>query len=482
MIAIFISSILVVLSSLFGSRFKVLRSCFVVLFSFVSFIITAYYLKLYLAGELTINIISLKFGFFDLEFGLDLWGLIFACLITLLWGIASTYSFSYMQANYPDKKDDIFQLCYSLSVFFAICFAFAKNLITMFIIYECLTLATIALVGFKRNEEVKKGLLTYLIVLFVCSFLLLLPAILYIQFNIGTITFTGMGDGFIHNFGIDEITLKILLAMLVLGVGKAAFFPFHIWLPSAMVAPTPVSGLLHAVAVVKVGAFFVLRIINDVYGVEFLSHLLSSFNFIMIIASVSIVFSSTMAVFQVNLKKRLAFSTIGQISYVVLAFSTFTPLGIVAGMFQIITHALTKILLFFTVGGFYTAAHSNQIVAFTGMFRRHKIVCIAFLFATLSICGLPFTAGFLNKGFLLYALIKAESYMAVCVLGFSAFLSFLYLIPVCYAIFKQIPKRQAESFEEIPITFNVIFILLAILNIIVFILGSVFFISYVNEW
>ena len=482
MALVFLSCALTVLANLFTGKLKTVRNILTIVFSFASLLFVLYNLYLYFEGTLEDKIYNIPFAVFNLQFGFDLYGLVFAALITLLWGIASAYSFSYMHTNYPGKSDGLFQLSYSLSVFFAICFAFAKNLITMFVIYECLTLATIALVGFKRNEKVRKGLFTYLAVLFICSFLLLLPAILYIEFNVGSIAFDGIGTGFIGRFGIEETTLKILLFMLVMGVGKAAFFPFHIWLPAAMVAPTPVSGLLHAVAVVKVGAFFVLRVINDVYGVEFLSYLLASFNFILLIAAITILFSSVMAVFQANLKKRLAYSTIGQISYVVLMLSTFTKLGVIAAMFQIITHALTKILLFFTVGGFYTAAHSNQIIAFTGMFRKNKIVCIAFLFATLSICGLPSTAGFLNKGLMFYSLAKAESWWGIGVLGISAFLSFLYLIPVCYAIFKRVPARQTKSFHELPKTFNIIFILLAILNLIVFILGSLFFIYYVNEW
>lgn len=469
-----------VLSSFFGQRFKTLREFFTITFAVLTFVSSAFATYSFLQEGLLQEVFTLQFGIISINLGFDVYGLIFINLVSLLWGIAAFYSFSYLQTNYPEKNDTSFQFCYSLSVLVAILFALARDVMTMFIFYECLTLATIALVAFKRNEESRVGVSKYLIILLGCSLLLLLPATLFTLSQTGIELFTG--NGFIGNFGINETTLKILLLMFVFGVGKAALFPFHIWLPAAMCAPTPVSGLLHAVAVVKVGAFFIFRIVVDVFGIEFLSQLLAEFNFLMLIAAITIIYSSTMAVFEANLKKRLAFSTIGQISYVVLALSTFTKLGIFAAMLQIISHAIAKILLFFAVGGFYTSAHSNQIVHFTGMVQKNKVACFTFLIAVLSICGIPFTAGFLNKGVLFYNLIEAKSYFALSVLTFSAFLSFLYLIPVCYAIFKVVPAKQVEGFSKIPLKFNIVFIILALLNIMVFILGSLFFLSYVNEW
>ena len=473
-------ALFVVFASFLGQKFKSARKILTISGAFLTFLATITEAISVFKFGVNSTIFTVHFGILALNFGADFYGLVFASLISLLWGIALLYSYSYLEKNYPKKNDTIFQICYSLAVFFAILFAFAKDVLTMFIIYECLTVSTIALVGFKKNEESKEGLFKYLSVLFGCSLLLLLPATIYIISKTGMQFFDG--TGFMGNFGFSDITLKILLAMMIFGVGKAAIFPFHIWLPSAMCAPTPVSGLLHAVAVVKVGAFFIFRIVTDVFGIELLNPLLKDFNFIMIISGITIVYASITAVFQSNLKKRLAFSTIGQISYIILSLSTFTKLGVFAAMFQIVTHALSKILLFFTVGGFYTAAHSNQIVAFTGMAQKNKITSVLFLFATLSICGLPFTAGFTNKALLLYALIDAKSYFGTFVLAFSAFLSFLYLIPVCYAIFKRVSVKQVNAFEAVPRDFNIVFILLAILNIIVFILSSLFFLYYVNEW
>jgi formate hydrogenlyase subunit 3/multisubunit Na+/H+ antiporter MnhD subunit len=151
-------------------------------------------------------------------------------------------------------------------------------------------------------------------------------------------------------------------------------------------------------------------------------------------------------------------------------------------MYQIFAHALSKILLFFTVGGFYTASHSNKIVDFAGMVQKNKFACYAFLFATLSICGLPFTSGFINKGLLFYNVIDGKSPFAIFVFFTSAFLSFLYLIPVCYAIFKRVPSKQIENFSKIPLTFNFVFFVLIVLNILLFIFSGLFFINYVNEW
>jgi multicomponent Na+:H+ antiporter subunit D len=202
----------------------------------------------------------------------------------------------------------------------------------------------------------------------------------------------------------------------------------------------------------------------------------------MYIAGFTIIYASTIAIFQSNLKTRLAYSTIAQISYIILSISTFTKLGIFVAMFQIVSHALTKILLFFTVGGFYTASHSNKIVHFAGMVQKNKFACFAFLFATLSLCGLPFTIGFLNKGLLFYNMAESGSNFGIFVFFVSSFLCFLYLIPVCYAIFKKVPEKQIKNFIKIPLTFNIVFFFLIITNILIFILGGLFFLNYVNEW
>jgi multicomponent Na+:H+ antiporter subunit D len=394
--------------------------------------------------------------------------------------LATLYSFSYIKTNYPEKNDKIFQLCYSLAVLFAILFALARDVLTMFIIYELLTLSTIPLIGFKRTDEVKAGLIKYLTVLFGCSFLFLLPATIFTIVKGGVILFDGMG--FVSSFNLSDLSAKILFIVFIFGIGKSAFFPFHIWLPSAMVAPTPVSGLLHAVAVVKVGAFFVLRLVVDIFGLDYSKQIFEAFNILMYIAGFTILYSSILAIFQGNLKKRLAYSTISQISYIALSLSTFTKVGVFVAMYQIFAHALSKILLFFTVGGFYTASHSNKIVDFAGMVQKNKFACYAFLFATLSICGLPFTSGFINKGLLFYNVIDGKSPFAIFVFFTSAFLSFLYLIPVCYAIFKRVPSKQIENFSKIPLTFNFVFFVLIVLNILLFIFSGLFFINYVNEW
>jgi multicomponent Na+:H+ antiporter subunit D len=468
----------VVCACFFGKTFAKARKVFVPLLAFSTFLsiaINAY--KFY--NGFDFGTFALSFGLFTLNFGVDGNGFAFALLISGLWGIATIYSFSYLETNYPEKNDALFQICYSLAVFIAIAFAFAKDIVTIFILYEFLTISTIALVGFKKNEESKIGVFKYVSILFGCSLLMLLPATLFIVNTVGIKLFDG--SGFMEASGIDPFTLKILLAFLIFGVGKAAFFPFHVWLPFAMCAPTPVSGLLHAVAVVKVGAFFVLRVINDIYGINFLKILLEDFNFLMYLASFTIVFASVTALFQSNLKKRLAFSTVSQISYVLLALSTFTKTGVFAAMFHIVAHAVTKILLFFTVGGFYTSAHSNQIIAFKGMVQKNRLACFAFLLAALSVCGLPFTVGFLDKALLFYTLANSKQYIGMGALFISAFLSFCYLIPVGYAIFSKIPPRKVDiKFISLPRAFKIVFLILAILNIILFFIGSLFFLIYVN--
>jgi multicomponent Na+:H+ antiporter subunit D len=462
----------------FGGR---VRTVITVSLAFATFIYSGFLCYQFTFEKILHNDVSkLEIGFLTLNFGLDLFSVWFILLVSCLWSLASLYSFSYIKTNYPKKDDKIFQFCYSLAVFFAILFALAKDTITMFVMYELLTLSTIPLIGFKRNEEVKAGLVKYLTVLLGCSFVFLLPATIFTSIKSGGILFNE--DGFISSLNLSSLGAKCLFFLFVFGIGKSAFFPFHIWLPSAMVAPTPVSGLLHAVAVVKVGAFFVLRLVVNIFGIDYLKELFSGFNLFMYIAGFTVLYASILAVFQNNLKKRLAYSTISQISYIALSLSTFTKVGVFVAMYQIFAHALSKILLFFTVGGFYTASHSSKIVEFTGMARKNPFACFAFLFATLSLCGLPFTSGFLNKGLLFYNALGAKSSFATFVFFTSAFLSFLYLIPVCYAIFKTPSQKQISNFSKIPLTFNFVFFFLILLNILLFIFSGLFFMNYVNEW
>lgn len=479
MISAIVCSLLTVAASLFGKRWSVIRKKGVIFLSFTTFCFMAHNAFLLYNGA-AFETLKVNLGAFTLHFNLDGSGAVFSSLVSLLWGPAALYSFSYMKENYPERDDTIFQFCYSLAVFFAILLSLAMDIITIFIMYEFITLSTLILVGFKQNEESRQGLTLYILVLFGCSLIFLMPAVLFIFSKGGAALFNG--QGIIEGLNLKNSVSIFLLCLLLFGTAKTAMFPFSLWLPGAMCAPTPVSGLLHAVVVVKAGAFFLLRIINDIFGMQYLSNLLKNFNFIMAIAAFTIVFSSTVALFQSNLKKRLAYSTIGQIAYIALSLSTFTKLGLFTALFQITAHALAKILLFFTVGGFYTSSHSNQIIDFTGMAQKNLIASVTFLFATLSICGMPFTAGFLVKGILFYNLIEAHSYIALSALFFSSCLSFLYLIPVCYAIFKTVPARAIENFTKVPIDFNIVFLILAILNIIFFILASVFFIYYVNEW
>jgi multicomponent Na+:H+ antiporter subunit D len=457
------------------------RMAMTIFFAIATFIQSAFLtFEIGFKGEVINDILTLKLGFFDLNFGLDLYGIIFINLVSLLWGVATLYSNTYLKVNYPEKSDRVFQFFYSLAVLHTILFALARDILTMFLLYELLTLSTIALVGFKKTEETSRGLFWYLFMLIGCSLLFLLPATIFTITQTDVVLFEGVG--FVQDFRISDSTLKILFLFFILGVGKAAFFPFHIWLPSAMVAPTPVSGLLHAVAVVKVGAFFLFRLVNDVFGIELLSRLFADFNFLMYIASFTIIFASLKAVFQSNLKKRLAYSTISQISYIALALSTFSPLGLFAAMFQIITHAISKILLFFVAGAFYTSSHSNQVVDITGMGRKHKVAGLAFVFASLSLCGIPLTMGFWNKGIMFYNLINAEYHFAVVIMIISAFLSFMYLSPICYVIFKNVPQKQLQKYGKIPLTFDFVFVFLVLINLLVFVLFGLFFINYVNGW
>lgn len=361
----------------------------------------------------------------DLAFNVEPLGLMFALLASGLWIVTHIYAIGYMRANKEDNHARFFA-CFSFAIFSVMGIAFAANMFTLFLFYEALTLSTYPLVAHKGTPEAIKGARTYLGVLISTSIGLQLVAIIWTFGLTGTLDFT---QGGILQDHIAGPMAALLLALYAFGIGKAALMPFHRWLPAAMVAPTPVSALLHAVAVVKAGVFTMLKIGIYIFGIDFLATTGASV-WLMWLAAFSIVAASVIAMTKDNLKARLAYSTISQLSYVTLGMALATSMGIVGGGLHVVMHAMGKITLFMCAGSIYVATHKTEISDMSGLGRAMPITFGAFLIGALSIIGLPPLGGSWSKWLLMMGAVDTGQMVIIAVLLVSSLLNVAYLMPI----------------------------------------------------
>lgn len=355
-------------------------------------------------------------------------GMLFALTASGLWIVNSVYSIGYMRGN-KEQHQTRFYLCFALAIAAALAIAFAANLLTLFLFYELLTLVTYPLVTHAGTEQAKRGGRVYLGILMGTSVLFLLPAVIYTWHLAGT---TDFRVGGILPAGMDKGEVAILLALFMFGIGKAALMPFHRWLPAAMVAPTPVSALLHAVAVVKAGVFTVVKVVVYVFGIDALA---GATDWLVAIASFTIVAASLVALKADNLKRRLAYSTVSQLSYVILAAAILAPLSVVGAALHIAAHACGKITLFFAAGSIYTAAHKTEVSQLDGIGRRMPWTMAAFGIGALSMIGLPPAAGFVSKWYLVSGAIQQAHWFALAVVLLSTLLNAGYFLPILHRAF-----------------------------------------------
>lgn len=366
----------------------------------------------------------------SISFHLEPLGLTFALLASLLWFVTSVYAIGYMRgANEP--RHTSFYVFFAIAISGAMGVATAGNLLTLFIFYEVLTISTWPLVAHKHNAAARAGGRTYLGVLLGTSIGLLLPAIIWVWMATGTTEFT---PGGILSGTLGPVEAAILLAMFVLGIGKAAVMPMHRWLPAAMVAPTPVSALLHAVAVVKAGVFTVLKVVVYIFGLDYLSGVPLE-QYLVYLAGFTVIAASVIALKQVELKRLLAYSTISQLSYIVLAALVLAPLSELGAAVHIVAHAFGKITLFFCAGAIYVASKKTRVDEFNGIGRRMPWTMVAFAIGAISMIGVPPTAGFVSKWYILAGALQVENYFALTVLILSTGLNAAYFLPIIHRAF-----------------------------------------------
>ena len=371
----------------------------------------------------------------------DAMSMIFALVASSLWTIAVYYSMGYMR-GLKEHAQTRFNACFALAIFGAIGVAFSDNLFTMYLFYEIVSVCTYPLVAHHQDQEGYDGGRKYLVYLTATAKAFLLPAMILIYVLTGTLDFSaGISTG-IFPPEVNKTLVIMLYIFCIFGFAKNGIMPFHHWLPGAMVAPTPVSALLHAVAVVKVGVFCTTRVMLYIFGVDTMAALnlgIPTAYFV----GFTIIAASVIALSKDNLKARLAYSTVSQLSYIIMGVALLTVPGIQGGLIHIVNHGFSKITLFFCAGAIYVAAHKKNISEMEGLGRVMPFTFGAFAVASLSMIGAPPVAGFITKWNLLIGSIEAHQIGILLILLTSTLLNAAYFLPVTYRAF--FGRRPADE-------------------------------------
>lgn len=428
------------------------------------------YTRLLQGETLYVRLIHISEGIY-IGFYLEKISVIFALLVNFLWAITTLYAIGYLRAE-KDKHQTRFFIFLHLAIMATFGIAYSSNVLSIFFFYELLTLATLPLVGHKLNKENIHSFNIYAGVLISTSLLFFVPAILILYLLFGTSDFV-LNGLFVNKPIAYPIVIFGLLLLFIFGISKTGIMPFHKWLPAAMIAPTPVSALLHAVAVVNSGAFILLKIMVFIFGLTFLKGLALvsiPINLIYWIPCITIVWASIIALFQDNLKARLAYSTIAQLSYIVLAILLFSDTSTLAGIVYIIAHSFAKITLFFAAGALIALAHKHNVSELGGIGKKMPIVMVAFSIGALSLIGLPLTVGFTGKWFVLRSIIESKHFIILLVMIISTILNALYLMPVVFSAFFGNSKEEHHYKTSTPI--NIALSITALCVILLFIYSN----------
>ncbi len=461
--AVAVSLLAVTLIGFSGNKAPNLREFWTILAGVIKFFIVISMIPIILDGKIVeYSLITILPGL-EIKFRVDALGLSFAATASFLWIVTSFYSIGYMRALKEHAQTRFF-MCFAGAMAATIGVAFSANMFTLFLFYETITLCTFPLVGHKETPEAMKGARKYIVYLLGTSLAFQLFAIFLTYNAAGTLDFSN--QGILAGKGSNTL-LTVIFILFIAGVGKAAMIPLHSWLPAAMVAPTPVSALLHAVAVVKVGVFTVVKVVLYIFGTDLLSQL-GLGTCLAYFASFTIIVASIIALRQDNLKARLAYSTISQLSYVVLGVALLSPSGITGSIMHIVVHAFAKITLFFTAGAIYVAAHKTKVSELDGIGKQMPFTMTAFTLAAISMIGIPPLGGFLSKWYIGIGAIEAGQLPVIIVLATSTILNASYFLPIVHAAFFKelnsetcIPNsepgiHEAPAFMVAPLTLTAI--------------------------
>jgi multicomponent Na+:H+ antiporter subunit D len=398
----------------------------------------------------------------ELALRVDTLGYVFAMVASVLWVLTSFYSIGYVRGAHEHKQTRYFAsfaLCLSATI--GICFA--ANLLTFVVFFEILTLATYPLVLHKETPEAIAASRKYLAYTLPAG-LALLGAVAWSVSATGGATDFAPG-GFLAGASISDEGLRWLFLLFMLGVGvKAGIMPLHSWLPAAMAAPTPVSALLHAVAVVKAGVFGVLRVTGYVFGPEVLQRI-DVWTTLAWVAAITLTVGSLLALRQDNLKRRLAYSTVAHLSYIVLGAALLTGASWSGAVMHLMFHATMKITLFFCAGAIYVRTHKENISDMHGIGRQMPITMLAFAIGSLGLAGVPGVNGFVSKWYLTVGAVQAEQMAFMGLLLLSGVLNAAYFFPIVHVAFFRRNDAYA-SYGEAPALMVVPLGITAVLSVV----------------
>ena len=399
-------------------------------------------------GERVRLVVFETFPQVPIAFEVEPLGMLFALLASFLWIVTTLYSIGYLRSH-QEKNQTRFYLCFAIALGCTMGVAFAANLFTMFLFYELLTLSTYPLVTHTGTDEARRAGRLYLGMLLGTSMGFLLVAIVWTWTIAGSLDFTA--GGLLADKASPGV-IAVLCALYVFGIGKAALMPFHRWLPAAMVAPTPVSALLHAVAVVKVGVFAILKIVIYVFGLDQLQSLGVS-QWLAYVAGLTILLGSLFAMRQDNLKARLAYSTVSQLGYVVLGAMLASQWAWMGAGLHIVMHGFGKITLFFCAGAILVTTHKTEVSALRGLGRSMPVTMTGFFIGSLCVIGLPPLGGMWSKWYLALGTIETGHWVLLGVLLVSSLLNVSYLLSISVSAFFFRPDEESAAVvvEEAPL-------------------------------
>jgi multicomponent Na+:H+ antiporter subunit D len=401
-------------------------------------------------------------------------GVGFALIASFLWFVTVVYAIGYMRAH-EELHQTRFYLFFALAIAATIGAAFAANLLTLYLFYEALTLATYPLVTHGGKDADRRGGRTYLMLLLGTSLTFLLVALAWTYTLTGTLSFSDGGlfvEGERLRDGVTPGMLALLYALFLFGTGKAALMPFHRWLPAAMVAPTPVSALLHAVAVVKLGVFAIMKITVYIFGAAALTQFDATV-VMQYVAAATLLTGAVLALRENNLKRRLAYSTISQLAYIVLAATLANQASLLGGGMHIAAHAFAKITLFFCAGMILVSLHKTTVAELRGVGRAMPITFTAWIVASLCVIGLPLTGGFWSKWYLANGALDAGQPLMMAVVLVGSLLAMGYLLPPAIRAFygaapAEPPAPRVGILREAPWPSLVALTLTATISVLLF--------------
>lgn len=427
-----------------------LRELFTLLSAFVMFCFVLTMLPTILKGNVIEFSLITLFSNIDIKFKVDSLGIFFATTASFLWFVTSFYSIGYVRGHHVHSQTRYF-MCFAAALFATIGVAFSGNMFTTYMFYEIITLCTFPLVAHNETPESFRGARIYFTFLLGTSIAFQLTAIFLTYHATGTLEFSNSGIfNEAHANGLSNTFIIISFGLFIAGIAKAGAIPFHSWLPNAMVAPTPVSALLHAVAVVKTGVFVVLKVVLHIYGIDLLGKL-GLGTALMYFAAVTIITASIIALRQDNLKARLAYSTVSQLSYIIFGVALLSASGITASIIHLVIHAFGKITLFFCAGAIFVTTHKTNISQLNGIGRKMPLTMAAYTLGAFSMIGIPPFGGFITKWFLLTGTVEAKHLPMLGVLAASTILNASYFLPITYrAFFRDLPDRESATYKEAP--------------------------------